>query len=674
MVLPALAAAAIPLILHLLNKRRTKTVLFSSLRFLKLLENKRIRNLRLYQLLLILLRTLFILFLVLAFARPTLQRTLLPNRTAQTTAVIILDDSYSMQRSTSSFSAFNQARKYLKVILSTFSEKDNVFLLPASGIIENPHPLNLNDRHFLNRLKPTENSPDFSPAINSARSLFARYPNFNKELYLVSDFRINQKKLPDSLFIHFAPSVHLFRMQVLNKLPFLNLGIDSVFTRRRVPEQGRPLSIFATIRNDAETSMETRVHLFSKQKRLAMQAVTLPPRGSSTVKLVFVPERSGLQDLRVELDNDELTTDNYYYLNLNIAGKLRVLLLGKPLSAPLSAAVQTLNEQSLLHIQPEPYRFFENGKLSETDLIVLHNPPPLRTETLFRLRRFATKGHSLFLIPGNNTTRETLNALLNGLNIKASVQPLRGTADSASYFALPDKGINQQFFSALLHSVKKTVSQPHIFKYFPMRPIGKPLLKLSNGDPFVTSYKIKESASKLFLMTTAPQSAWNNLPLKGMFLPLLHHLFYLAGAPETGTLSGTVDQNLEISLPGRSVQDALTLLGPLGKRIPLSPHQAMAGVTLLFQAPLDPGNYQILFHKRTVSGFSVNPSSAELHRPYLQIKKFKGTASSLNPETISADIQKSRSGQELWYLFLSIAFLMLVLEIIVVKRIEGKIV
>ena len=57
-ILPALAAIAIPIIIHFFNRRKTKKIQFSSLRFLKMLENQRIRQVRLLQILLILIRTL----------------------------------------------------------------------------------------------------------------------------------------------------------------------------------------------------------------------------------------------------------------------------------------------------------------------------------------------------------------------------------------------------------------------------------------------------------------------------------------------------------------------------------------------------------------------------------------------------------------------------------------
>ena len=64
-----------------------------------MLERQRLKRLKLYQYLLILVRTLLILFLVLAFARPTLTLQLnMLGDSAQTTAVILLDNGIHMHR------------------------------------------------------------------------------------------------------------------------------------------------------------------------------------------------------------------------------------------------------------------------------------------------------------------------------------------------------------------------------------------------------------------------------------------------------------------------------------------------------------------------------------------------------------------------------------------------
>ena len=67
----ALLAVAIPISIHLFSRQRVKKIDFSSLIFLKSLEKTRLRAIKIKSLILLLIRSLIILFVVLAFARPS---------------------------------------------------------------------------------------------------------------------------------------------------------------------------------------------------------------------------------------------------------------------------------------------------------------------------------------------------------------------------------------------------------------------------------------------------------------------------------------------------------------------------------------------------------------------------------------------------------------------------
>ena len=65
-----LAAGAIPIVIHLLHRRRFQTVPWAAMRFLLAATKKQSRRIKLEQLLLLLIRTLIILLVALALSRP----------------------------------------------------------------------------------------------------------------------------------------------------------------------------------------------------------------------------------------------------------------------------------------------------------------------------------------------------------------------------------------------------------------------------------------------------------------------------------------------------------------------------------------------------------------------------------------------------------------------------
>ena len=89
---------AIPLIIHLLNQRNLITINFSTLRFLKLLERESIKKLKLLQIILLILRTIIILFLIIMITRPIIrgiyEKKLSGDPSLHT---IVFDDSFSIK-------------------------------------------------------------------------------------------------------------------------------------------------------------------------------------------------------------------------------------------------------------------------------------------------------------------------------------------------------------------------------------------------------------------------------------------------------------------------------------------------------------------------------------------------------------------------------------------------
>ena len=121
---PALAALgllaiAAPIIIHLLNRRRFKTVDWAAMEFLLDAEKKNRRRVRLENLLLLLLRCLAMLLIGLVLARPYLESALTGRLidSPRFQRVVLLDDSLSMQAQSDNQSAMEEAKRGLIEVL-----------------------------------------------------------------------------------------------------------------------------------------------------------------------------------------------------------------------------------------------------------------------------------------------------------------------------------------------------------------------------------------------------------------------------------------------------------------------------------------------------------------------------------------------------------------------------
>ena len=86
---------------------------------------------------------------------------------------------------------------------------------------------------------------------------------------------------------------------------------------------------------------------------------------------------------------------------------------------------------------------------------------------------------------------------------------------------------------------------------------------------------------------------------------------------------------------------------------------------------LETGFYSLERDGRPISTIAVNHNSKELKKPFLETSAINPEMTILDPDNFYNEIKNKKSGFELWFLFLVLSFLMILLEIIIIKLIEG---
>src|SRR5262249_36952249 len=118
--LAGLASSAVPIIIHLLNRRKFQKVVWAAMRFLRISVEQNQRRMRIEDMILLALRCLLLILLALALARPAI----LSNASdvfgqSKVTGVILLDNSYSMGVSDGTQTRFDKARKAAEQALAS---------------------------------------------------------------------------------------------------------------------------------------------------------------------------------------------------------------------------------------------------------------------------------------------------------------------------------------------------------------------------------------------------------------------------------------------------------------------------------------------------------------------------------------------------------------------------
>src|ERR1700756_5274258 len=188
----ALAALAVPVIIHLFNFRRYQKVYFSNVQFLREVQEQQASRRNLKERLILAARLLTVLFLVLAFARPFIPGSNAANSGRQQAVSIFVDNSYSMQTLNKEGSLLDEAKRRAKEIASAYSINDRFQLLTQD--FEGKHQRLLNRDKFndaVDAVKISPQSRSLQQIISRQQSLLDMHRGGIRSIYIVSDFQEN---------------------------------------------------------------------------------------------------------------------------------------------------------------------------------------------------------------------------------------------------------------------------------------------------------------------------------------------------------------------------------------------------------------------------------------------------------------------------------------------------
>ena len=187
-------AVSVPIIIHLLNKRKFERVVWAAMRFLRLSVEQNQRRMRIEDLLLLALRCLLLLLLGLALARPTI-RSLGAGGwlgQAKVTSVVLLDNSYSMSAADGAKSRFENAKEAAVKAIDSLPAGSSVAVLlasdatPSGPIPEPTFDLDL-ARRTVRDAKVCDRSTNLYPAVKTAVDTLKNRRAGAREIYLVTD-------------------------------------------------------------------------------------------------------------------------------------------------------------------------------------------------------------------------------------------------------------------------------------------------------------------------------------------------------------------------------------------------------------------------------------------------------------------------------------------------------
>ncbi len=550
-------AFAIPLIIHILNRSRFKTVEWGAMHLLESVIKVNHKRFRIDQLILLLVRCAIPVLLALCLAKPVLTGANLLEGDSPVSLVVLLDTSYSMDTVDPSGSRFDSAVDAACKIIGAARRGSEVAVIQTGG---RPTPLFdqpvFDPEAVVRRLKQIPagyGASDMPASLDKAITTLSGMKHARRELIVISDF---QPADWDDVGANSAESIRrqIDAMDIKPELTLLpigkpvsgNVSVDSLEFPRRALGVGQQLAVRANIRNHGLAAIDNaRVIFRIDGTESSVSQTALAANGDTQVLFPCTFEKAGSHVMEVEVvADDPLTDDNRYAAAVTIWDSINVMLVdGDPGGQPLQSETDYLSIAltpftfgrarlaDLVQTQTVPPNEINEAKLKTARVVVLANVLKLEPPQLAALTGFVTDGGALLVCAGNkidlNWYREQMFAAGNGL-IPAAFGAPRGQIDESGKST---HIVAQRFDHAALEFFNEPangdLSAAEIRKWNELPDIKSDgsavvLARLDNGDPFLVEHRFGDGV--VMQLATACDADWSDLPMRPFFVPLMQQL------------------------------------------------------------------------------------------------------------------------------------------------------
>jgi Aerotolerance regulator N-terminal/von Willebrand factor type A domain len=597
--LAGLAGLALPLYLHLLKRLATTPKRWASLMFFESRTQSSTHHRRLRYFLLLSLRLAFLLFLILAFANPFINRNaaaLASNRLV----LLVIDNSFSMRAGTRLADAKGAAMRVLagkgaaRAQVAAFGSGLELLTQP----IEDQSAL----RAAVQAVQPGDGHGNFAELARTVRAMAAsvRTPI---ELHLFSDMQrselagnFSDMALPDN--------VELVTHPVITKAE-PNWTVESVDAPGQVwGKDAKPVRVQAVIAGYGTPAAQRTVSLIVNGKTTATKTVAVPANGRATVDFPALEVPYGFSRCEVKIDSaDAFAADDLQRFAVERSDPQKALLIHNygdnrsPLyfGAALAAAAQSAFTLESINVNEAADR-----KPSNYAFIVLSDLNTLPSLLENSLTEYVRSGGSLLIAAGTSAGGRSQIPIFGAHII-----------ETRDYSRAPDRYMAVGSSDSSYPAVAKAGGWPGVKFFYALNVDpgdARVIVRLGDQTPLLLEKRIGEG--RVLLFTSGLDNLTNDFPLEPAFVPFIEQTARYLAASERQGGARPVDAYFELrnaARPANGQVQPVEVIDPEGRR-PLNLREADSAQ--LFQLS-EAGYYQFRLANGRQDEVGVNPDPKE---------------------------------------------------------------
>ena len=323
----ALAALAVPVLIHLTQREKKMVQQFPSLMFVRRIPYQTVRRRKIRDLALLMVRLAALILIILAFARPFLWR---PDAATAMgpgarEVVVLLDQSYSMAYG----DRWDRAKAAARDAVNRLGASDRAsIVLFSSGADITMRSTAERDRLIasFDAATPTPAATRYGPALKVAGSILAESPLPRREVILISDFQRNGwrgeegSRLPNGSTV--TPVV------IGGPADAPDAAVTSVALARSTFSDQERMTVTAAVANRSDKAVvNDTLTLEIAGRAIQTEPLNVEPNGSASV--AFQPFTITSRNMRVTVRSgpDALAADNVFNAVVSPSAPVRVVVI-----------------------------------------------------------------------------------------------------------------------------------------------------------------------------------------------------------------------------------------------------------------------------------------------------------------------------------------------------------
>jgi hypothetical protein len=650
-----LVAAAIPIIIHLFDFRRTKKVYFSNTQLLHQVKESTQSFYNLKHLLILLSRILFIIFLVLAFAQPYLtprgNKGLVSNRVG-----IFLDNSLSMTN------AIGQDESGLDLAKSVAIEMMELYPAGTDFIIQTSYDeksayLYMSKQEAIKYINEVGYASDFR-RINS---ILENFNNTHEELspdeiLLISDF---QKATLMGGSMHEDTTTNIIAIPV-SFATYRNMVVDTAYISNPFELDKTKTNLVVRVRNVSDQEIrDIPIKIFMDDRQLSVTSATVPANQYIDIDFNIGRDLQNQSQGKIVLEDYPVSFDNELFFTLTSTEKVNVAqVLGNNSSSYLSAIYGNdllFNQESMLASNID-YR-----QLEEADLIIINQVAELEQGLALRIMEFHNQGTSVLIIPAENQTLSSYQTL---------IPSLRRTNLTEGEVPMQSPDFSRPFFVNILENKQDNINMPSAKAVWDWGGDRNALLKFIDGRPFLS-----ELSNGLFVVSSPLIEAYSDFQSNALFVPVMYRIAANSRQNIPPLFHRLSEQEIDLSISDIQPNEILKLVNGTVEFIPDQRIKGKNAVIVLPGAVMAAGHYLVSSNSIPYLSIALNLDTNESDLKPLNENELREAFSGLNytivygsdQHEILNKITDEYKGIELWRYFLALALLFLLVEALLIR-------